>query len=330
MRDPVPDRFCKPVSCWLSYLGDSVDTPEPQAMSVWQILGRSVEIYGNNFLRFIAVVALVHIPWLLIRLLLSPPMSLKAQEELDSGFPWLLMLLAVLGLLVSLIVNAAIFKSVSDLYTQSKIIFSQTYKCVWTRLGAILTAALILMALYACVIVLPMMGLFFNHLIFVIADSLWPLYIPVIFLGTVASLIVLVLVATWFAVTVQCIMAKNLSAWQSLKRSKRLVKGNMGRVFVLIIILLAISIVAHWPFRYVGGIIGGVLIQLHPAVVPLMKNTLSMVGSILIAPITAISMALLYYDLLARKESQHKMQVAAEVEKAKPWWDTWPKQWRQE
>ena len=161
-------------------------------------------------------------------------------------------------------------------------------------------------------------------------DSLWTLCIPVIFLSAVASLILFVLVATWFAVTIQCIMAENLSAWQGFKRSRRLVKANVGRVFLLVILVMVISIIAHWPFRYIGYFIGGIFSPLSPAIVPLIKNTVSMIGGVLIAPITPIAMALLYYDLLNRRESRDRIQEPAHVEQAKPWWDTWPKQWRQE
>jgi phosphate/sulfate permease len=122
-------------------------------------------------------------------------------------------------------------------------------------------------------------------------------------------------------------MAEKLSAWQSLKRSKKLIKGNMGRVLALIILLLAISTIAHWPITRLGGVIANTLSQMSLAGVPVVQNLLSMAGSILIAPITAVAMSLLYYDLRARKESL-ETQVDAKVEEVKPWWETWPKSWQ--
>lgn len=308
-----------------------MDTLQPEPMSVWQIIGRSFQLYANNFLRFLAIVAVVYIPWLLLKLGLSSMMPPQIDKTTKAGFPSLLIFFAVSGVLITFVSNAAIFKSVSGLYTHNKVTFFQAYRNVWARLGTILTAAFILMLLYACAFALPMGALLISRSVMLLhAELIYRICFALVILSAIAPLVILVLAVLWFAVTVQCIMAENLSAWKALKRSKKLVKGNMGRVFVLIILLLAISITAHWPIRILSAAIASTFSHLGLAGASVATNLLYATGSVVIGPITALAMALLYYDLRVRKQTLQKMQVATETEEVKPWWDTWPKQWRQE
>jgi len=308
-----------------------MELPELEPMTLGQILGRTFKLYRDNFLPLIAIVAVVYIPWAFLRIPFGlrragEKVSAAADKQWAAGL-WVLLCVMALGVLINFLVSAAIFRGVSGYHLGNKVSCRQAYRTVWARLGTILAATIIFTVFLLCGFALPwIFFLTYKYGTFIGADVIWRIYLVLGLLAVIAPLIVLVLVMLWFALTAQCIMAEDLSAWQSMKRSKGLVKGNMGKVFVLIILLIVISVVAQWPFNRLGQFVGIMVAQQSSVWRTAVGSLLSSVGSILIVPISATAMAHLYYDLRSRKESL-ETQVDAEVEEVKPWWETWPKSW---
>jgi hypothetical protein len=110
------------------------------------------------------------------------------------------------------------------------------------------------------------------------------------------------LIMLWFVVTPQCIAATNLSAWQGMKRSKALVKGNIGRVIgltaFLIVMAIGVCLIA-WPLDL---LLLALWRSMFPESAVIVSFRPSIIG-ILFLPLAAAVHSLLYYDLRARSDS---------------------------
>ena len=87
-----------------------------------------------------------------------------------------------------------------------------------------------------------------------------------------------------------------------MKRSKALVSGNLGKVFLVLLVVLLITWIANWLFGRIGGLIGGQVAESNLSAALLINQVFSLVGQVLVMPISAGAMILLYYDLRIRKE----------------------------
>lgn len=304
-----------------------MELPELGPMKVGEIFGRSFKLYLANFLRFLAILAVVHIPVAALRM---PYILHKAAEEAaqtqDKTGLWESfvldlspnILLWFLATVVGFVSSAAIFTSISGHYLEKDIGFGQAYRLVWTKIKTILMASLIWTG---CFIILPLALLPSMAIMSIgrepesVLTGMALACITTVVLTALAVAILIVIV--WFTLTVQCIMADGLSAWQSMKRSKGLVKGNMWRVFGLGMILMVISLGVGWIAGWRDDLFLKTLLgQSITTVAALRHLRVTLVGT-LFGPLFPVAMALLYYDLRSRRESL-ETQVDAEVEVVKP------------
>lgn len=127
-------------------------------------------------------------------------------------------------------------------------------------------------------------------------SSVSPVVVPLI----IASLVIGILVAiglllvivpglflmTIWAVAAPVIVVERAGAFDALARSRELVSGNGWNVFGLIVILFLLLVVVIAVLTTIGALAGSLLAAL-----------LALVGSILIAPVTALSASVLYFNL---------------------------------
>jgi len=256
-------------------------------MTVGQILDRIFRLYRNNFVRFIAIVAIIYVPITLISLIFVSLIAGSFEESLvaaqETGVPaqarsegdvasiLAMGLVAVfLFLLAQVLCKAVLIKSVSDSYLGNETTVGQAYKAILPRLLTIIIAAI--------------------------------LVIIVEFIGFMLLVVPGIIFALWFALTAQAIVVEKLGASAGMKRSKALVSGNLGKVFGLGFLIIIISWIIGQVFQYAGGLVAVSVAAEDLMTATIIKQLFSMAGQALVMPISAGAFILLYYDLRIRKE----------------------------
>jgi hypothetical protein len=260
-------------------------------MTVGQIIDRTFTLYRNNFLRFITIVALVYVPVALISIvvMVSFVMSWSEQmealqqpgshaEEFSAGaFVQIMVLLYAAVIFVQLgqeLCKAALTKGVSDSYLGIEPTVGQAVKTLLRRGGFVLIAFVLL-------------GIVF---------------LAGLALCIVPGLIFMVFWMIWLSLTTQIIVVENLGPLAAMSRSKQLVSGNAGKVFVLAFLLWLLTMLVSGLLGQVGQLVGRLVFpdsQVEQVIVGQLSGT---IGQILAMPIVSIAMVLLYYDLRIRKE----------------------------
>ena len=243
-----------------------------EPMGIGGILDRAFQLYRQNFIRFLTIVAIVYVPITLISLLL---VRVQVAAATEGGAA---VLLASLPLLILAIVGqalcaGALIKSVSGTYLGEPISVGEAYKAVLPKLLSLIGAAIVV-------------GL-------LVGVGLLLLIVPgIIFL-------------LWYILTTQVIVIEDMTAFPGMSRSKQLVAGNLGKVFALGVVVFIIVWIISFAFGQLGGAIAGMAENpTRDQIVRAMtiQTLISQVGSILVAPITAAVWILAYYDLRIRKE----------------------------
>ncbi|HUU14300.1 MAG TPA: DUF4234 domain-containing protein [Terriglobia bacterium] len=126
-----------------------------------------------------------------------------------------------------------------------------------------------------------------------------------VLLAFVLSSVGAVLVILRYGVSIPALVLERISAGEALKRSAKLTKGFLGRVFLIGLMMTVVSWVVASIFQG-PFLIAAVVLAMKHSQPPLWLNTLSAVaggvGGALSGPLLMIPLALLYYDLRVRKE----------------------------
>lgn len=172
------------------------------------------------------------------------------------------LLAALLSLAVPFLLTGALAQAVSARYLGRPMTIGQAYAALGSRTILVLIGVSFLSA------ILVLIGLIF-------------ILIPGIY------------IAVRFTVASQAAVLERQGVTDSLRRSWNLVQGNWWRVFgIVLVVTILVGVLETLAGRLVGAVAGDVLgTGLSTAVV-----------GILIQPIQAIALTLLYYDLRIRKE----------------------------
>jgi hypothetical protein len=113
-----------------------------------------------------------------------------------------------------------------------------------------------------------------------------------------------------YAFVVPVAVLERISGWQALRRSRELGKGFFWRVCGIVFLSYAVVFVVSW-------LIGGVLVVVRMMVrLSLSLPVVGMIANLLalpLAPLPAIVLVLLYYDLRVRKEAYDSAALAEDL-----------------
>jgi len=268
-----------------------MDPQQFEPMSIGRILDKTFTIYKNNFVRFITIVALIQVPIALINLLFTPLIhggvaqpavetrdAGAAESVSDSGSPMgrpvaiaSSTVVAVFLLIVgNMLCQAALTKSVSESYLNREISVGQAYRFVLPKLLTLIGASLLI-------------GL-------VVGVGFLLLVVP----GVIFSL--------WFYLTTPCIVVEGQGVLGGMSRSKSLVSGNLGKVFLVGLLVTLITLVISMPLGTVSSIGAMFIWRDSPMVGAIVNQFANVISQVLAMPIGASAFILLYYDLRIRKE----------------------------
>jgi len=287
-----------------------------RSMAVGEWLDATFTMYRRNFVLIASISAVVQIPYALLTWLLfeitgvatfvrSPFASIGAQTITRAQEQQLLntalgVLAVSLGLvLVSLLVvvplgEAATTRAVSDRYLDRPSSLLGAYRAAWSRLGALITMILLLIAAYV-----GSLGVLILLVVVLSAAGAGALGALLAIVAAIAIIPALLFVYVRTVVAVPAIVLERASGWHGLQRSWSLTSGRFwatfGRVAILWVIAAIISSVVAAIFELPGG-------ALFPSNSFVFDQVASAVAAVFVGPITYIGVTLLYYDIRIRKE----------------------------
>jgi len=237
-----------------------------EPMTAGMILDRSFRIYVQNFALMIGLTAMVHVP--ILMLTVGAPI-LRYSSDILGG---LASLFAALGVLLGLIivtplVTGAATKAVSEKFLGNEVTALSALKFAWNYVWTLLLIQLVVGLI-----------VFGGFLLLIVPGILWTLS---------------------YSLIVPVAVLENSSNRTVIRhRSWQLVKGNRGKVFIVMLVVVLTQIL-------LGGS-GSLFIQLsygpESQVGEILAGIVSGIAGMLTYPLQAIAVTLLYYDLRIRKE----------------------------
>lgn len=251
--------------------------PEQQfhPMSVSQVLDRTFRLYRGHFLRFMAIACVVYVPAGLLQAVAVPFLNFSLQSGragpgLGVAAAVASLVTAFLMMLAQSLCTGALTRAVSETYLGRDITVKGAYTSVLPVFPTMILAGILV-------------GL-------------------VVFVGFLLLIVPGVIFSLWFALVMPAIIVERSGPTEAMGRSKSLVGGNLGRVFLVSLVVGVIG----WVAGGAAGLVSVGIASLMPENLFLLQQAiqqlLSLGARIAVAPIGAAAFILLYYDLRIRKE----------------------------
>ncbi len=288
-----------------------------------EILDRTAQIYRRNFWLFAGVAALpigtVLALTALGGLIGAAALGLRATNLANPAAVVLVVLVALIA--VPVYVAAAVFSSAgltqaaASTHRGEKITIRGAFKSVrpgfWRYLWLIILQGIVvglIPAAIAAAVAVPLIylaarsgagvgtGAAIGFVIFVIIS---------------AAFFVVVWLVLGYSIGLAVCVVEQKPAWESLKRAWKLSQGTRGRIFVMYLLVMAISfalsMVAAIPFLIIIAIStsagnGAGYSSTAAVIAEIVRLILDFLLQVLLAPISAIALVLFYYDQCVRKE----------------------------
>jgi hypothetical protein len=237
-------------------------------MGLGEILGEALNLYVKNMALMMAIAAAVYVPLTVIQLvadLVTEPPTL-GQPMGGGGF--IKILLNLLLIPFALFMTGAMTKAVADRYLDNSTSVGAAYGYVLERGGPYLTTVLLsalLVMVGMCLFVIP--GIIF---------------------------------AFWTAFAGCVFVLEGHANVDAIYRSRALAAGNWGRLFVLGLLVLLITIVVQAIFNVPLALVMKALLDLKG--IAIAATLAGGVAGIIIGPFSTIVLVLLYFDIRVRKE----------------------------
>ncbi len=304
--------------------------PRIRQLSLGELLDEAFRLYRNNFLNFVAIAALVMVPYTLLNFVVQLPFQSQLARLQNPANPidpfagqspvafFSGLLFGVVGSLLLNLVYLVVFQPILEGALAYAI--ARRYLVQPTGIGDSFGAALRR--------ALPLIGarLIPTLLGFVVGVLLFGLIFGVTFLlvsqlvgsnggGTIAALgilfsfglFVLALIAIiYFAVrllfTSQAVMVEDHGAIAAIRRSWRLTQGYFWRTLgILAVVVLIVMLISAIPASVITLPVT-LLLQDRPELALLINTVVSTILNVLVLPFSMIAYTLIYFDLRVRKE----------------------------
>lgn len=270
-----------------------------EPMTTGMVLDRSFRLYLDNFALMVGLSAILNVPLLAISFLFSAG---RIDVTKLNGATAVAIVVGVIAFLIAAIIVAPMIAgatslAVSDIYlgktATAGAVLSAAWRKVWTLLKTQIIVGLILFGLILAV------GVVLGF----VAGILTVLSVPAVLigfvlgLGIIALLVFSVLLFLSYALIAPIVMIEGSNNGREIRnRSWRLVDGNRFKVFLIFLVLVVIQVLVQAGV----GVLSALAFGLGNASIT--SSILNGAISILLTPISAIAVTLLYYDFRIRKE----------------------------
>ena len=138
-----------------------------------------------------------------------------------------------------------------------------------------------------------------------------PMFGLMIFVLVFAAIVAIILLALGYSLGLPVCVLEEKPAWQSLQRAWKLSQGTRGRIFVMILLVIALAIAASMlaaiPTLIIVAVIaaignGAAYSTTAIVVAEILRVVADFALQVLLAPISSIAIVLFYYDQRVRKE----------------------------
>jgi hypothetical protein len=277
---------------------------ELRPSSLGEILDRTAQMYRSNFLLYFGIAAVSYAAVLVLKLLAELLIYSRTHTStmryeritVSAGFST-----ALFSILPIAIAMAAVMHAVARNYLGDTCTISEAYKSVgrrWYRYILILLA----MDTYA---LLPILLL---AILIGATGALLPAGTARVLIVGLAAITIFAgfFVAVWFllrwALSIPAAVMEDLKVHRALKRSRVLTKGAIGRIFVMLLLVVAVMMVIQYAIQIPMFI----LLWKSKGVPTLTTRIVASFGAFLsgsfVLPIYSIALTLFYYDQRIRKE----------------------------
>lgn len=243
-------------------------------LSLGQLLDETFNLYRRNFLLFVGISAIPNLALLVVQFAVNIAGSNTREiVQLSSSLSSL-----VSSLFVVPIVTAATTLAVSDLYLENPTSIGGCFSRLSGKIGRVIYVSFIT-------------GL-------------------IIGVGAIFCIVPGIYLAGRYGVATPAVVLENISGNNALSRSGELTKDSIGRV-ILVYFLTAIFVFAM-AVALVAGVEAVSLFHEGSIAKDVLEDIVTNLANILFTPITAIALALVYYDQRVRKEAfdiEHMMRL---------------------
>lgn len=296
-----------------------------EPMSIGQVLDGTFRIYKSNFVRFIAIVAIIHVPIGLFQIVSQSLVVSGIMSGTQEATPMVLP------------TDAAGIEGFQDSARGEVPVYGESAPygnggsgvnmglMIGGIVGAIIAGLAAIFGTILCQAALTksISEHYLGNDISVgdayksVTPKIWTLLGAgilvslVVFGGMLLLIVPGIIFSLWFALTTPAIIAEDAKAKEGMGRSRELARGNLGKIFSVLfltsIIAGIIGMIISVPFSIFSNIMG-------PGVFSTTIGQIgSITGNILAAPISAAAAILLYYDLRIRKEGFDLEMLANEI-----------------
>jgi hypothetical protein len=244
-------------------------------LSAGELLDRTFSLYRSHFAVFLGIVAIPHLCVLAFQCL---ALAFQSPGTPVSGFSRIFVWglgASLLSIAVSAASHAATVIAVSEAHLGRPAGVMESFAKVRSRIAAVI-------------------GLSFSVGFLVI-------------LGCIALIVPGVLLAVRWSLAVPAMVLEDKGIGEAMSRSTELTVGNRGRIFVIWLLFLSLSLsfnwLLHWPIQAAAGV--GTRVALHHAAVGWQIASLvaTFLSVCLVGPLATIAFSLVYFDERVRKEA---------------------------
>lgn len=278
-------------------------------LSLSELLDRAIQLYRKHFGLFVGIAA---IPFVAVTALqvLEATLGLTTKPgttpaALLAEWPRILVSLAVLECVAFLAVAysmGATVWAVGHLQLGEATSIGRSFRgmkgrvarVALTMLAELVAAMLPMLALFVLAVLLPAVARAGR-----VVGIIWGL---LVFAAAIAAIVAAVWIWLRLAVAVPAVVLEDVGVFAALRRSAALAKGYLGRVFLVYLLTFALELGMEGLLAVPALIIGGLR---HPATGVWQVWSLGMgfLANVLVMPILAICLSLLFYDFKVRKEA---------------------------
>jgi len=254
-----------------------------EPMTAGMILDKSFRLYLQNFALMVGLSAILNIPLLAFTLVFGGGQVNSTTVNVAAVMVGLLAFVLAMIIMVPLITGATT-AAVSDIYVGNSVTAGSALSAAWRRAWMLLKTQLIV-------------GL-------------------IVTVGLLLILVPGILWALSYTLVAPIIMIEgSQSSSEVRRRSWELVRGNRGKVFLILLAILVIQ----WLIGIGIGVISVLgLFGLGSSSGVLISQVLNGLVSILMTPMSAIAVTLLYYDFRIRKEGFDLEMLSRSMDSATP------------
>jgi hypothetical protein len=277
---------------------------ELRPSSLGEILDRTAQMYRSHFPLYFGIAGISYAGILVLSLLADVLFHSRAHTNtrvfigLSAGVGIVIALLTILPVAIAM---AAVMHAVARNYLGQTCTIREAYVNVgrrWYRYILILVA----IDTYAVLPIAVLMGIMIVPAVFLPAGVSRGIIVGLMVIVMLAGMCVAVWWLLRWALSVPASLMENLTVHRALKRSSVLTKGGIGRIFVMLLLVVAVMMVIQYAIQIPMFI----LLWKSRGVPTLTTQIAASFGSsfsgAFVLPIYSIALTLFYYDQRIRKE----------------------------